>query len=158
GGMGTVYAGLDHALERSVAIKMLRSELVQQPHLRGKFQQEARAAAGLVHRNVITVYDFGLEHDHPFIIMELLAGRTLRTELDRVKSFSPERTVEILEGVCAAIEEAHRCQLLHRDLKPENIFLAQTPTVELVKVLDFGLVKTLVTSIPSAAPTSAGNS
>jgi eukaryotic-like serine/threonine-protein kinase len=85
--------------------------------------------------------------------MELLAGRTLRTELDRTKPFSPKRTIEILDGVCAAIEEAHRRKLLHRDLKPENIFLAQTPTGEIVKVLDFGLVKALATSIPADAPT-----
>jgi len=158
GGMGTVYAGVDDALDRPIATKVIRPELVQNPHVTAKFHQEARAAAGLVHRNVITIYDFGVERQHPFIIMELLAGRTLRTELDPAKPFSPKRTIEILDGVCAAIEEAHRRKLLHRDLKPENIFLAQTPTGELVKVLDFGLVKALTTSIRSDDPTRAATS
>jgi len=158
GGMGTVYAGVDDALDRPIATKVIRPELVQNPHVTAKFHQEARVAAGLVHRNVITIYDFGVERQHPFIIMELLAGRTLRTELDPAKPFSPKRTIEILDGVCAAIEEAHRRKLLHRDLKPENIFLAQTPTGELVKVLDFGLVKALTTSIRSDDPTRAATS
>jgi len=158
GGMGAVYAGVDNALDRPIAIKVIRPELVHDRHSTAKFHHEARAAAGLVHRNVITIYDFGVERQHPFIIMELLAGRTLRTELDPAKPFSPKRTIEILDGVCAAIEEAHRRKLLHRDLKPENIFLAQTPTGELVKVLDFGLVKALTTSIRSDDPTRAATS
>src|SRR5262249_16207273 len=154
-GMGTVYAGIDDALDRPIAIKVIRPELVQHPHLTAKFHEEARAAAGLAHRNVVTIYDFGVERQHPFIIMELLAGRTLRKERDRAKPLSPERTIQILDGVCAAIEEAHRRKLLHRDLKPENIFLAESPTGEVVKVLDFGLVKALATSIPFDAPTRA---
>jgi len=158
GGMGTVYAGVDEMLERAIAVKMIRAELVEHPQITARFHQEARSAAGLVHRNVITIYDFGVERRHPFIVMELLAGRTLRAELDRSKPFSPKRTIEILDGVCAAIEEAHRRKLLHRDLKPENIFIAQTPTGEVVKVLDFGLVKALATSIPADAPTRAATS
>jgi eukaryotic-like serine/threonine-protein kinase len=86
-------------------------------------------------------------------VMELLKGHTLRAELDREKPFSPEHALEILNAVCSAVEEAHRHQLLHRDLKPENIFLAQNPTGEVVKVLDFGLVKAIATSAHSDAPT-----
>jgi hypothetical protein len=158
GGMGTVYAGVDDALNRPTAIKVIRPELVQNPHVTTRFQQEARAAAALVHRNVITIYDFGVERGYPFIIMELLAGRTLRTELDRTKPFSPNRTIEIMDGVCGAVEEAHRRKLLHRDLKPENIFLTETPTGEVIKVLDFGLVKALETSIKSNDPTRLASS
>jgi hypothetical protein len=154
GGMGTIYSGIDQALERQIAIKVIRPELVRNSDLTARFHHEARAAAGIVHRNVVTIHDFGVERQHPFIIMELLAGRTLRTELAAGKPFSPERTLEILDGVCAAIEEAHRRQLLHRDLKPENIFLAETPTGDVVKVLDFGLVKALGTSTLSNAPTA----
>jgi serine/threonine protein kinase len=141
GGMGSVYSGSDEALERPVAIKVIRPDLIGQSELQNRFHREARAAAGLMHRNVITIYDFGIERRHPFIVMELLSGRTLRAELERSKHLSAERTLEILEGVCAAIEEAHRQQFLHRDIKPENIFLADTPTGEVVKVLDFGLAK-----------------
>src|SRR5262245_12280947 len=86
--------------------------------------------------------------------MELLSGRTLRSELECSKRLSPERTIEILEGVCAATEEAHRRQFLHRDLT--NIFLADTPTGELVKVLDFGLAKALGISNISSTTTASG--
>jgi len=80
-----------------------------------KFHEEARAAAGIIHRNVITIHDFGIEGGRPFIIMELLTGRTLRAELEREKPFSSKRAVEIMEGVCAAIEEAHRRKMLQAD-------------------------------------------
>jgi serine/threonine-protein kinase len=156
GGMGAVYAGVDETLKRAIAVKMIRAELAEHPQITAKFHQEARAAAGLVHRNVVTIYDFGVERQHPFIIMELLAGKTLRMELDCAKRFSPTRTLEILEGVCAAVEEAHRRQLLHRDLKPENLFLAETPTGEVVKVLDFGLAKALAATALSTT-TLTGN-
>jgi hypothetical protein len=156
GGMGTVYSGVDEALERPVAIKVIRPDLIQQGGLRARFHREARAAAGLMHRNVITIYDFGIERQHPFIVMELLLGRTLRSELECLKTLSVERTIGILEGVCAATEEAHRRQFLHRDLKPENIFLADTSTGEVVKVLDFGLAKALGISNMSSTTTAVG--
>jgi tRNA A-37 threonylcarbamoyl transferase component Bud32 len=156
GGMGSVYSGTDEALERRIAIKVIRPDLIGQGDLRNRFHREARAAAGLMHRNVITIYDFGIERQHPFIVMELLSGRTLRDELRRSKNLSAGRTLEILEGVCAAIEEAHRHQFLHRDIKPENIFLADTPTGEVVKVLDFGLAKGIGISTVSSTIT-AGN-
>jgi tRNA A-37 threonylcarbamoyl transferase component Bud32 len=155
GGMGSVYSGLDEALERPVAIKVIRPDLIEQAEMRTRFHREARAAAGLIHQNVITIYDFGIERQHPFIVMELLSGRTLRLELECSKTLSPERTTEILEGVCAAIEEAHRRQFLHRDIKPENIFLATTPTGEVVKVLDFGLAKAFGISGMSSTTTAA---
>src|SRR5262245_25201609 len=88
--------------------------------------------------------------------MELLSGRTLRAELDSSKRLSVERTVKVLDSVCAAIEEAHRRQFLHRDIKPENIFIADTPTGEVVKVLDFGLVKAFGNSNLSSTITAPG--
>src|SRR5262249_60089955 len=111
---------------------------------------------GLSHRNVITIYGFGIERQYPYIVMELLWGRTLRAELASSKRLGVYRTMEILEGVSAAIEEAHRRQFLHRDIKPENIFLANTPTGEVVKVLDFGLAKALVISTTTNTLTAAG--
>jgi serine/threonine-protein kinase len=156
GGMSTVYSGVDEALERPVAIKVIRADLIEHGEVRARFHREARAAAGLIHRNVITIYDFGIERQYPFIIMELLSGRTLRVELESLKRLSRERTIEIFEGVCAAIEEAHRRQFVHRDIKPENIFLASTPTGEVVKVLDFGLAKALGISSMSSTATAAG--
>jgi hypothetical protein len=159
GGMGTVYSGIDQELERPVAVKLIRPELLRNPDMIARFRKEARAAAGVVHRNVVTIYDFGVEEERPFIVMELLAGRTLRAELAAGKPLTPDRTLEILDGVCSAIKDAHLRQLLHRDLKPSNIFLAQTATGEVVKILDFGLVKVLAKSTlstPGGASVIAG--
>jgi eukaryotic-like serine/threonine-protein kinase len=156
GGMGAVYSGVDEALDRPIAIKVIRPDLIGRGDVRSRFHQEARAAAGLLHQNVITIYDFGIERQHPFIVMELLSGRTLRAELDSSKRLLLERTIKILDGVCAAIEEAHRRQFLHRDIKPENIFIADTPTGEVVKVLDFGLVKAFGVSKMSSTSTAPG--
>jgi len=156
GGMGAVYSGIDEALDRPIAIKVIRPDHIEKGNVRARFHQEARAAAGLLHGNVITIYDFGIERQHPFIVMELLSGRTLRAELESSKRLSLERTLEILDGVCAAIEEAHRRQFVHRDIKPENIFLAHTPTGEVVKVLDFGLAKVLGVSRMSSTTTAPG--
>jgi serine/threonine-protein kinase len=152
--MGTVYSGSDEALKRAVAVKLIRHDLAGNRDFAARFLQEARAAAGIAHRNVVTIHDFGVEREHPFIIMELLAGRTLRAELGAAKPLSTERTLEIMSDVCAAIEEAHSRQFIHRDLKPENIFLAQSPRGDVAKILDFGLVKALSISTPSNATTA----
>lgn len=154
GGMGAVYSGFDEALDRPVAIKLIRQDLAADSDMAARFRQEAKAAAGIAHRNVVTVYDFGVERQQPFLVMELLAGRTLRTELDAEKILPPERTLEILIPVCDAIEEAHGRRLIHRDLKPENIFLVHAPSGEVVKVLDFGLAKLLIVANLSNAPTA----
>jgi serine/threonine-protein kinase len=157
--MGTVYSANDQSLARSVAVKVIRPEFVGDADLIARFHQEAKAAAGLIHPNVITIHDFGLEQQHPFIIMELLSGQTLRAKLALEKSLSPARTLEIMKGVCSAVAEAHRRRLLHRDLKPENIFITNTPAGEGVKVLDFGLVKAMslsMSNVPTAASTIAG--
>jgi serine/threonine protein kinase len=87
--------------------------------------------------------------------MELLAGQTLRAELETHKILSPQRVLEIMNAVCDAVEEAHSRRLIHRDLKPENIFLAATTSGEVVKVLDFGLAKAFAVSTLSNAPTAA---
>lgn len=155
GGMGAVYAGFDEALDRPVAIKLIHQELAGDSELAERFRQEAKSAAGIAHRNVVTIFDFGVERRQPFIVMELLAGRTLRAELDAERTLSAKRTLEILGAVCDAVEEAHERHLIHRDLKPENIFIARTPSGELVKVLDFGLAKVLLASSLSNAPTAA---
>jgi eukaryotic-like serine/threonine-protein kinase len=83
---------------------VIRPDLIEQGEVRARFHREARAAAGLIHR-VITIYDFGIERQHPFIVMELLSGRTLRAELASSKRLSVERTMEILSGCCHG---AHR--------------------------------------------------
>jgi serine/threonine-protein kinase len=142
--MGTVYAASDHALERCVAVKVIREDLVGSASAAERFRQEARVAASFAHPNVVTVHDFGVaDGNRAFLVMELLEGGTLREELARHKCFPAARTLSMLRHVCYALEAAHRRQLVHRDLKPENIFLVTGQSAETAKVLDFGLAKFL---------------
>ena len=143
GGLGTVYAAVDTALDRQVAVKVIRDDLVTNDDVVRRFQLEARIAAAFVHPNVVTVHDFGMTGSRAFLVMELLHGTTLRDELRRHSRLSAAETLRIMSHVCAAVEAAHRRQLVHRDLKPENIFIARTEAGEVAKVLDFGIAKVL---------------
>jgi tRNA A-37 threonylcarbamoyl transferase component Bud32 len=154
GGMGAVYEATDTALERRVAVKLVREDLVGSAGAAERFRKEARATASFAHPNVVTVYDFGVTAEtHAFLVMELLEGGTLREELVRDRRVAPGRTLEILRSVCSAIDAAHRRNLIHRDLKPENIFLAWQESGEVVKVLDFGIAKFLPTTTRDTADT-----
>jgi tRNA A-37 threonylcarbamoyl transferase component Bud32 len=153
GGMGTVYLASDNALERRVAVKVIREDLVGNAEAAERFRREARAAASFAHPNVVTVHDFGIAAGaRAFLVMELLEGGSLREELRRQRRLPPQRVAGILQGVCAALEAAHRRQLVHRDLKPENILLVAGESGEVAKLLDFGLAKflTSVTMQPTA--------
>jgi tRNA A-37 threonylcarbamoyl transferase component Bud32 len=157
GGMGTVYEATDTALERRVAVKVIRQELVGSAQAAERFRLEARATAGFAHPNVVTVYDFGVTADtRAFLVMEFLSGRSLRDELRREKRLIPARTLEILSGVCSAVEAAHRRKLIHRDLKPENVYLARNESGEVAKVLDFGIAKFLPTATEVTVDTGKG--
>jgi serine/threonine-protein kinase len=154
GGMGTVYAATDTALERAVAAKVMRIEVAAVSGAAARFQREARAAASFAHPNVVTVHDFGMMSaaggGQAFLVMELLEGRTLRDALRNDGPIAATRTLAILEGVCAGVAAAHELRLVHRDLKPENIFLAGGTDRERPKILDFGIAKTLAAALPSA--------
>ena len=148
GGMGTVYQATDTSLERSVAVKIIRDDLLGAPDTAERFRREARATAAFSHPNVVTVHDFGVvDRTVPFLVLELLRGTSLRDDLVKHKRLDAERTRTILGSVCAALSAAHRRDLVHRDLKPENIFLSRDEGVageqdnDVVKVLDFGLAK-----------------
>ena len=145
GGMGTVYEAVDTALERRVAVKVIREELVGNAEAAGRFQREARAAASFSHPNVVTIYDFGVAaNTRAFLVMELLEGVALRDEMKLAGRLAVARVCGVMRDVCAAVEAAHHRQLVHRDLKPENIFLARGETGETAKVLDFGIAKFLL--------------
>jgi eukaryotic-like serine/threonine-protein kinase len=147
GGMGTVYEAIDKSLERRVAVKVIREDLVGSQEAAERFRGEARASASFAHPNVVTVHDFGVAGGtRAFLVMEILEGVTLRERLRLEGHLSPGQVVSIARGVCAALSAAHRRHLVHRDLKPENIFLVSTDSIELVKVLDFGLAKFLSNS------------
>lgn len=148
GGMSTVYAGFDRTLDRRVAVKLVRDDLEADGPASGtrgcegsaeRFQSEARAAASFNHPNVVTVFDYGVTGSQAFLVMELLAGKTLREVLRAEARLAPNRVLAIVRDVVAAIEAAHARTLVHRDLKPENIWLVGDGARERAKVLDFGL-------------------
>jgi eukaryotic-like serine/threonine-protein kinase len=151
GGMGTVYEALDVALERRVAVKVIRDELLGSSEAAQRFQREAKASAAFSHANVVTIHDCGVEGARAFLVMELLEGKTFREELSERRRFEPARIVAIFRDVCSALQAAHQRRLIHRDIKPENIFL----TRDSVKVLDFGIAK-FIPSIDGDAATQAG--
>ena len=159
GGMGAVYAAVDDVLERPVAVKLIRDDIVGPLDLGSRFRQEARAAAGFAHPHVVRVYDFGVDrYQRPFLVMELLEGDTLRQRLASGVPLSAPETLHILRGVCSALSAAHGQGLVHRDLKPENIFLQRHASGVVPKVLDFGLAKAFDARLPVDKPTATASS
>ena len=138
GGMGVVYEAQDTRLLRSVAIKILPSHLVSDEKHRFQFAQEARAASALNHPNICTVHDVGQKGDVHFIVMELVAGKTLREVLIERGSLPESEVLDIGIKVCDALSAAHEKSIVHRDIKPENIMVTGKGEV---KVMDFGLAK-----------------
>lgn len=137
GGMGEVYAGRDTKLDRAVALKFLRKDMASLPDLRSRFEAEARAAGRLTHPNVVAVFDTG-EHDGaPYIVMELLNGRTLADEAAAGQA-AEERARQVGREIVSALKMSHGQGVLHRDLKPGNVFLCHDGSV---KVGDFGVAK-----------------
>jgi serine/threonine-protein kinase len=140
GGMGAVFRAKDVRLERDVAVKVVRAELVSNPESRARFQREAQIVARLQHPGIVTVFDYGaLPDGAAFLIMEYVRGEDLRHVLKREKALPAARAIAIAAGVAASIDAAHRAGVLHRDLKPENILLPESHTGP--KVLDFGVAK-----------------
>ncbi|MGB2715873.1 MAG: protein kinase [Vicinamibacterales bacterium] len=140
GGMGAVYRARDMRLDRLVALKVVRAELLGDPEARGRFRREAQIVARLHHPSIVAIYDYGTFADGgAYLVMELVRGEDLRRVLLREGRLDPMRAAKILTNVCGAIEAAHREGVLHRDLKPENILLPGNETD--VKVLDFGVAK-----------------
>jgi serine/threonine protein kinase len=155
GGMGAVYAATDTELERRVAIKVMREDMAGNAGATERFRREARNAAAFSHPNVVTVHDFGVTSaSRAFLVMELLEGVDLRTELEQEGRLSSPRALEILRGVCAALDAAHQGGMTHRDIKPANIFLARSMGAEIPKVLDFGVAKFASTSAPTQSLTA----
>ena len=151
GGMGSVYRARDVRLDRLVAVKVVRAELLDSTGARRRFRREAQLVARLQHPGIVSVYDFGtLAGGGAFLVMELVRGEDLRRVLQREGRIEPARAVRILVAVCAAIEAAHRESVLHRDLKPENIILPGS--ADDAKVLDFGVAKLLEDRTPAPIP------
>jgi serine/threonine-protein kinase len=145
GGMGAVYEAWDSRIERPVAIKFLDPDLVSDRTSIERFQREALVAGRIGHENICDVRDRGVCGEGiPYIVMELLKGRTLFELMFQEKSLPAERVVPVMLEVLAALGAAHQVGIVHRDLKPENIFLTQTADGKgKVKLLDFGVSKFL---------------
>lgn len=143
GGMGTVYAARQVALEKPCAIKLLRPVLDDDGQALGRFEREARAASSLGNEHIVDVFDFVKTSDGlAFLAMELLDGEDLGDVLARDGRLSLQRAAAIVLQCCEALQAAHAAGIVHRDLKPENIFLVTRPEhPEFVKVVDFGLAK-----------------
>lgn len=147
GGMGTVYLAIHIGTGRPVAVKVIAPEFMQRAEFVERFRREARAAGRLRHPNVVDVTDFGFStmgngNQVAYLVMEYLDGCTLGEVLDEEKQLPLEFSVDILEQICSAVEDAHKCGIIHRDLKPDNIWLEPNQRGGYtVKVLDFGIAK-----------------
>ncbi|WP_433231377.1 Stk1 family PASTA domain-containing Ser/Thr kinase [Actinomadura formosensis] len=138
GGMATVYLARDLRLDRTVAIKVMHAGLASDEDFVARFIGEAKAAAALSHPNVVAVYDQRTDGEHVFLVMEYVAGRTLRDTLTSLGRLGPRAALEIVQPVLAALGAAHRAGLVHRDVKPENVLITEDGQV---KVADFGLAR-----------------
>ncbi len=138
GGMGAVYLGRDTVLEREVAIKVMSADFAADETSRPRFYREARAAAKLQHRNIVTIFEFGEEDDTPFIVMEFLRGQDLAKRMRAEPPLTLEQKVDIIAELCTGLHFAHEQGVIHRDVKPANIWLVPDGSV---KLLDFGIAK-----------------
>jgi len=145
GGMATVYLARDLTLERSVAIKILHTDYSQDSAFRERFRQEAKAAANLSHSNIVTIHDFGLDHNRLFIIMEFVPGSTLKDQVEKRGRFTIKNAIPLIVQACAGIGYAHRAGLVHCDIKPQNILVSPDNRV---KVTDFGIARAMASIHP----------
>ncbi len=138
GGMSAVYRGLDLRLDRPVALKIMDSRYAGDRQFLTRFQREARAVAGLKDPGLVAVYDQGIDGQHPFLVMELIEGGTLRELLRERGPMPPHAVAAVLRPVLGGLAVAHRAGLVHRDIKPENVLVSDAGEV---KIADFGLVR-----------------
>ncbi|WP_304522803.1 Stk1 family PASTA domain-containing Ser/Thr kinase [Actinotalea sp. Marseille-Q4924] len=161
GGMAEVHIGHDTRLGRTVAIKILRSDLARDPSFQARFRREAQAAASLNHPAIVAVYDTGEDvhtdhagtvHHVPFIVMEYVEGHTVRDILRDGSAVPIEEAVEITVGVLSALEYSHHAGIVHRDIKPANVMLTPTGAV---KVMDFGIARAMADAAGTMTQTQA---
>lgn len=138
GGMSDVYKAKCHKLNRYVAIKILKQEFSENTNFVSKFRVEAQAAAGLMHPNIVNVYDVGEEEGVFYIVMELVEGITLKNYIEKKARLSMKEAISIAIQVSMGIEAAHNNHIIHRDIKPQNILISKEGKV---KIADFGIAK-----------------
>ena len=145
GGMAVVYLARDLMLERQVAIKLLRQRFSRDAAFREKFHYEAQTAANLTHQNIVTVYDFGLDKNRLYIVMEYVPGTDLKTMMKERQRFPVKEAINLISQACFGIGYAHRAGLVHCDVKPHNMLV--TPAQRL-KVTDFGISRVMASIQP----------
>ncbi|MBU4213258.1 MAG: Stk1 family PASTA domain-containing Ser/Thr kinase [Actinobacteria bacterium] len=161
GGMAEVHIGYDRRLGRTVAIKVLRSDLARDPSFQNRFRREAQAAAALNHPAIVAVYDTGEESvtettgavSHvPYIVMEYVEGHTVRDILRDGSALPIDEALDITAGVLSALEYSHHAGIVHRDIKPANVMITPTGAI---KVMDFGIARALADSAATMTQTQA---
>ncbi|MBR1876412.1 MAG: protein kinase [Lachnospiraceae bacterium] len=138
GGMSDVYKAVDHTLNRFVAIKVLKNEFAENRSFVSKFWAEAQAAAGLIHPNIVNVYDVGTDEGLYYIVMELVEGITLKHYIEKKLRLSVKESISIAIQVSMGLECAHSANIIHRDVKPQNIMISKDGKV---KVTDFAIAR-----------------
>ena len=159
GGMAEVYEGYDTRLGRTVAIKLLKSDLANDPSFEEKFRGEAQASARMAHPSIVRIYDAGEEEatdsngnlvKTPFIIMELVKGKLLR-EIIHAGQVDIEKAIKYVIGILSALEVSHRSGIIHRDIKPANVMISEN---DAVKVMDFGIARAVSDNSATQAATA----
>lgn len=153
GGMAEVYLGYDDLLHRPIAIKRLRPQYAADPVFRTRFEREAQAAASFSHPNIVDIYDVGEDGGTPYIVMEYIAGQTLKEIIEQEGPFDPDDVAILVEQVASALDYAHERGFVHRDIKPHNILVDADG---LAKVVDFGIAKGLSDSTLTEAGSGLG--
>ena len=135
GGMGVLYRGFDPVLDREVAIKLMLADFSDDAEqMRPRFYREARAAAKLNHRNIVTIFEFAEESNTPYIVMEFLRGTPLGSRMGSQPPLSLDDKLNIVAQLCEGLSYAHEQGVVHRDVKPDNVFILEDGSV---KLLDF---------------------
>lgn len=156
GGMGSVWRAEHIELGTPAAVKLIDPSLADTEEAVFRFRREAQSAASLRSANIVQIFDYGVAHGVPYIAMELLRGKSLARHLAQVSRLTPVETAIILSQVGKAVAWAHSMGVIHRDLKPDNIFLADDAGETVVKLLDFGIAKTLDVRLTEPPTTVTG--
>ncbi|MDF2875448.1 MAG: prkC, partial [Sporomusa sp.] len=154
GGMADVYRAHDKLLDRSVAVKVLRSQFTDDEEFVSRFRREAQAAAKLSHPNIVNIYDVGLDEQAYYIIMEYISGETLKDKIEREAPLPVETAVRISIEIAEALEHAHQNNLVHCDIKPHNILVTRSGRI---KVTDFGIARAVTSSTMTNSGTIIGS-
>jgi eukaryotic-like serine/threonine-protein kinase len=147
GAMGVVYAAHDGLMERTVAIKVMMTDLEDDPETSQRFYREARSAGQLIHPNIVTIFDMGQDDGRPFIVMEYLEGETLNRYLARPDAQQLEAKIDLMIQICEGLQAAHSHGIFHRDIKPGNLLVRSNGEL---KIVDFGIARLASSSITAS--------